>query len=44
MGFPWRVTMVHWSTSMVMLVLWKDSLGCRSSYRRSVTPPSKMER
>ena len=43
-GFPCKVATTHWSQSMVMLVLWKDSLGCRSSYRKSVTPPSNMLR
>ena len=44
MGFPCKVATTHWSQSIVILVLWKDSLGCRSSYRRSVTPPSNMLR
>ena len=44
MGFPCKVATTHWSQSIVMLVLWKDSLGCRNSYRRSVTPPSKILR
>jgi hypothetical protein len=26
----------------VILVLWKDSLGCLRLYDKSVTPPSKM--
>ena len=30
-GFPCNVTTVHWSQSIVILVLWKDSLGCLSS-------------